>query len=188
MGLFPPVAVEKGRYRVLEYRFLLHANGLIAISNLLLQWTIVSVITGGLIITFKDKKAKYLEWCGYREIMNKKQKIWIWVGITIIVLMGLFPPWVVKQVIPKGDWNIITLRKYIFILKAPYFHYKALPPPPPKSHPKYAEAYMGIEPEFNHAEQIDITRLLIQWFIVALITGGLIVTFKDKKLKDEQKE
>ena len=188
MGLFPPVAVEfkKGYLRRLGYRFLPLANGPIATSNLILQWTIVSVIAGGLIITFKDKKTKSSEWCGYKEILNKKQKICLWVGITIIVLMGLFPPWVVKQVFQKGNWNTITLRKYIFIFKAPYIHYKAISPPHPKAPKDIVESYKSIRAGFNHVEQIDVTRLLIQWFIIALITGGLIVTFKDKKPKDEK--
>lgn len=41
------------------------------------------------------------------------------------------------------------------------------------------------------AENIKFTKLLIQWFIVAVITGGLIVCFKgekDKKLNHGQKQ
>jgi len=62
MGIFPPVSIfEAGRYaeRDIEYRFLLNTGGgLVALSNLLLQWAVVAVGTGYLIYTLKDKKPK----------------------------------------------------------------------------------------------------------------------------------
>ena len=61
--------------------------------------------------------------------MNKKQKICLWAGIVIIVLMGIFSPWM-------------------------------------------------------HDGRIDASHLLVQWAMVATVTGGLIVTLNDKKSKD----
>ena len=62
MGLFPPVSIfEAGRYayRDIEYRFLLNTGGgLVALSNLLLQWAVVAVITGGLIIPLQTKRTR----------------------------------------------------------------------------------------------------------------------------------
>ena len=34
----------------------------------------------------------------------------------------------------------------------------------------------------------DISRLLIRWVIIGVITSGLIYSFKDKKPKDKQKQ
>ena len=34
---------------------------------------------------------------------------------------------------------------------------------------------------------VYISRLLVRWVIIGVITGGLIYTFKDKKPQDEQK-
>jgi hypothetical protein len=42
----------RGRY----YKFILFSDDNIDIIKLCVQWAIVAVITGGLIITFKDKK------------------------------------------------------------------------------------------------------------------------------------
>ena len=94
--------------------------------------------------------------------MNEKQLIVMWVGIIIIVLMGLFPPWLTVF----ADASRISLG-YGFIL---------IPPLPNAYRYQFAS--------------IDFTRLLTQWTIVAAITAGLIITFKDKKTKDkgEQKQ
>lgn len=95
--------------------------------------------------------------------MNRKQIICLWVGIAIIVLMGIFPPWITKGTMSGG--SVQALPKYSFLL---------LPP--------YSDNKTGLS-----LHQIDINKLVIQWFMVALITGGLIVTFKNEKPKDEQK-
>ncbi len=75
--------------------------------------------------------------------MNRKQKIALWIGIIVIILLGLFPPFVE----PVGMYG--RGRYYKFIL-------------------------------FSD-DNIDIIKLCVQWAIVAVITGGLIITFKDKK-------
>ena len=82
--------------------------------------------------------------------MNKKQKRVLWGGVTIIVLMGLFPPW--KADLEKG---LIDYRQYGFL-----FH-------PPLSH-----------------EYLDMSRLIVQWFIVGVFTATWIVTtngWREKK-------
>ena len=63
--------------------------------------------------------------------MSKTQLIVLWLGIGIVVLMGLFPPG--------------TLGGYGFILEA---------------------------------RSVSLGRLIIEWAIVVLITGGLIYTLK----------
>ena len=63
------------------YTFLLIAKiSDIGFGKLLVQWIMVAVVTGGSIYTFKDKKD------------NKKQKNCLWIGIAVIVLMGIIPP------------------------------------------------------------------------------------------------
>jgi len=91
--------------------------------------------------------------------MNKKQLKVLWIGIGIIAVMGLFPPWHMKSMMGVGSQKTFG---FSFIL---------LPPLKGDVHPT-----------------IDIPQLFVQWFIVSTITGGLIVTFKDKKPKDDQKE
>jgi len=36
--------------------------------------------------------------------------------------------------------------------------------------------------------RLDAACLFMQWTLVAVITGGLIISFKDKKSKNEQKQ
>jgi len=66
MGIFPPnlhsrtgtrVGGGRGTYTYIAYDFIFDA-GVVALSNLITQWVVVSAITGGLIIIFKDKKSK----------------------------------------------------------------------------------------------------------------------------------
>lgn len=38
------------------------------------------------------------------------------------------------------------------------------------------------------AGRIDVGVLLSRWSIIIVLTGGLIITFKDKKPKDQHKE
>jgi len=84
--------------------------------------------------------------------MNRKQKICLWVGIVAIVVMGLFPPWV-----------------FLYGEKA------------------YAGPYgwIGTSPSWlgsgTKCNFVDLHRLGIQYFVVAVVTSGLIITLKDKK-------
>lgn len=89
---------------------------------------------------------------------NKHQKIVLWIGVIIIVLMGLFPPW--QHTCNVGMYDIHSEQPagYFFIASKPQA----------KSESKYA----GIE--------IDTSRLLIQWVIVATLTAAFLITFNTK--------
>ena len=86
--------------------------------------------------------------------MNKKQKICLWIWIIVIVLMGLFPPWH-TQIPQRGTQKP--------------FGYAFISAPP--------EVELGVYSTLN------IPLLMVQWFLVSVVTGGLIYTFKDKKPK-----
>jgi hypothetical protein len=76
--------------------------------------------------------------------MNQRQKRCLWVGITVFVLMGLFPPWVVN----KGGFSG---HGYTFLFTKGGAH-------------------------------IDTNLLAIQWVLVAVVTGGLMLTFHGKEV------
>ena len=93
--------------------------------------------------------------------MNKKQKLCLWLGIATIVAMAIYPPWVCQDLrLPWTEgYGKVRPGPYTFIVNPP-----------------------------SGSKFIDLYRLGIQWITVAVITGGLIFTFKDKKPKDEQKQ
>lgn len=100
--------------------------------------------------------------------MNWKQKICLWIGIAVIVLMGLFPPWVFQ--VKSTYVNELVDAGYAFITNPPHYLFRG---------------------DIKIGASIELARLAVQWAIVAVITGGLIVTLadkKDKKPKEEQKE
>ena len=91
--------------------------------------------------------------------MNRKQKICLWIGIAVIVAMGIYPPWIK----PIGDGCYVTPKpKYSFILT------------PSGGEHTQAGCYLG---------RVDTSQLFAQWLVVAVVTGGLIVTLADKKSK-----
>jgi hypothetical protein len=90
--------------------------------------------------------------------MNTKQKICLWLGIAVIVLMGLFPPWMAAT--PNGR-NYVA-GGYGFILFPPN---------------QFGESLW--------LARIDFAKLVAQWAMAAVVATGLIVTFAGKKPKDE---
>lgn len=89
--------------------------------------------------------------------MNRKQKFCLWIGIAVIVLMGIFPP--VQRTTRTfeiyGNGETYETIGYGFILATGG----------------------GI---------VVFSNLLVQWIVVSIITGGLIYAFRDKKPQDEQ--
>ena len=93
--------------------------------------------------------------------MNRKQKVCLWVGVAVIVLIGLFPP--SKLACPrfKGPWlwwekaMILVLHNSIYNLRMQY---------------------------------VKLLNLFAEWSIVALAAGGLIYTCRDKKIEDKSSE
>jgi len=98
--------------------------------------------------------------------MNRKQKICLLVGITAIVVIGLFPPWVWERKVSNSlgsgrhEWKYITES-------GPY---SLLFNPPAR------------------AKFVDLYRLGIQYFSVAVVTAGLIIILRNKKVLDDQKQ
>jgi len=144
--------------------------------------------------------------------MNRKQKIILWIGIVIIVLMCLFPPWV--RVFEIKGSRLVSSPFYEFP-RGPdgnwwrYKHFLLSPPTP--ICPIYEIDHSNLWKDFpfdytwgqaerfdeQFAEQrfgidyvrVDLQRLGIQCVIVALIAAGLLCTFttKEKYKHKEQK-
>jgi len=96
--------------------------------------------------------------------MNRKQQIVLLIGLAVILLMGLFPPWrgFVKTTVPVYEQN----AGYAFLFN-----------PPEKG--RLANGY---EPEFPYREpNINFSFLATQWCIVAALTAFVAVWLHDRK-------
>ncbi|MFC1587824.1 hypothetical protein ACFL54_05910 [Planctomycetota bacterium] len=107
--------------------------------------------------------------------MNGMQKYSIWVGILIVIAMGIYPPW-------KFTFDIVEQGEKLHSEKPAVYSLINNPP-----EPEWFDTHIGVA--------LDMTRLLIQWGLVLLMVGGVIVTFNRKpysvrgppgKLKDKQ--
>lgn len=96
--------------------------------------------------------------------MNRRQKAALWCGVAVIVLMGLYPPWVTTRVAVSGEITAVT---------NPVGHWFIWDGPPRGI--KLNEAVYGWGP------RVDLSRLCIQWAIVAIVAGAAIATSADKK-------
>ena len=108
--------------------------------------------------------------------MNKKQLITMWIGLAIVVLVTLFPPTLITSLKKECEYLAGLSFDYLRVDGEDYFQ-------------------KVIRPVFIFSDDTDTTENKIQYgklflcqFVVSAIIGGLIVTFKDQKPKDEQKQ
>jgi len=82
--------------------------------------------------------------------MSREQKIALWVGVALIVLAGLFPPWIYlknKHSVPQpADFGLLFW-------------------PPLES------------------TSIDISRLLVIWATIAVVTLAAVVTLTERRVR-----
>lgn len=100
--------------------------------------------------------------------MNKKQIIVLWIGIIVIVLMGLFPPWTLNG--EAASVFLVSLRDSTSIRQYDFPMYRFILTPPKTLNVAFLL-------------RIDFNRLLLQWIMVAVITAGFVVSFKEKSRK-----
>jgi hypothetical protein len=88
-------------------------------------------------------------------ILNSKQRAIILVGLAIIAIMSLFPPWI-----------FVFKTQYVLSEKPSDYYFIANPPSTPDF-----DARIGY--------RIDTTRLAVQWVTIIVAVGfGLILTAK----------
>jgi hypothetical protein len=101
--------------------------------------------------------------------MNTKQQVALLAGIVLAFAVGLFPPW-------EG-----VLRLERRSVQRPLGHYLIIRPPT-------IEHAAGKYPGFGYGSRryveirLDAGRLLVNWVLVILLTGGLIMVLQDRAL------
>lgn len=98
--------------------------------------------------------------------MNLKQKIVLLIGIIVIVLMGIYPPWYFYD--NKTGKNI-RVSGYAFFANPPIPHKLSLD--------SRTEGFYRERVSTN----VDYTRLAFQWTMIVIVTSGFILMLKDKK-------
>ena len=131
--------------------------------------------------------------------MNRKQKTCLLISIAAVVVMGLFPPWVLERRV-GGNKYVTEPGPYSWIGNPPVIAAETKTVRHPAFHPvrdpddsnyvwllrkmgettkeRYTTTTILSEgrPRF-----IDLYRLGVQYFIVAVVTAGLIIILRDRK-------
>lgn len=111
--------------------------------------------------------------------MNQKQKIILLMGITTFMAMWIWPPWVFRTSIDGSKFE--QDLGYECLWTPPKYSWSKL---------KFPELPPDVQGEdiivYEVKASLDTPRLYVQWVIAAAVTGGLILIFEDKRLKDEQ--
>ena len=89
--------------------------------------------------------------------MNKRQLVVMWVGIGLIVLMGVYPPWV-NTIRGAGIYAEMSLGYHVIT-----------DPPSPLGNPR------------ANGIKLDTPRLALQVGLVAVVSGGLLLSLKSRK-------
>jgi hypothetical protein len=107
--------------------------------------------------------------------MNTIQLKLMWVGISLIVLFMLFPPWLVKD--GSSEWWYYGCD---FVMTGPM-----------KSNQQGTSTnggpviYKTYRSPFS-CSRIDMSRLVVETVPIILLAGGLIISLKEKdKLKND---
>ena len=100
--------------------------------------------------------------------MNRKQKIVIYIGIFLILVIGLFPPYI--GVYYSEDYNIQRFIGYHFLFSSPSSNTIAK-----------IFGYKDAGPIYCYSSFIDKTRISIQMFICFLLIIGILVLLNDNK-------
>lgn len=97
--------------------------------------------------------------------MNTKQKTITWVGIILIALLTMFPPWKFTCTVPK--YHLVQLGGYACVFSPPEV-------------PEAIYHRIGGSPIFWKTG-IDTTRLIVPIAGIAIVCGALLLLFKDRK-------
>ncbi|MBI4469716.1 MAG: hypothetical protein HY650_10385 [Acidobacteria bacterium] len=98
---------------------------------------------------------------------NKEQLIVLWLGIGLISLIALFPPWTYTLTVTEDGRTTESQREAGY---HPIFE-----PPRPQNAADPARA-----PTYADGVRLDYPRIAIQLAVVVLIVGGLFWTFRSR--------
>jgi hypothetical protein len=104
-------------------------------------------------------------------ILNKNQKIVLWVALGIIVLMGLFPPWINTMNISNKNLSSNLIKEF-----AAGYHLIFISPTKNGWTDSDGLWYM-------YSFSLDYGRLFLQWLMVILVSGTLLYLLREPQIK-----
>jgi hypothetical protein len=131
--------------------------------------------------------------------VNKKQHISIWVGVTIALLIGIFPLWEGYSQWTYNEYQESTIVKFHRMGHKidPNFINPAALEIPPSMFPMYFQKtkyrfiltppHPEVYNEPGHDGQtiapykIDFGTLIVRWFLVSFITFGAVCSLKSER-------
>lgn len=96
---------------------------------------------------------------GPPPLLNRRQRIVLWCGISVFAIMGLVPPWTATR-----PWEGAYLRQNA--------GYSLIVLPPAK---RFSSG--------GWAVQVDLIRLGVQWTIVSVVTAGVLLTSRTRNVR-----
>ena len=105
--------------------------------------------------------------------MNRLQKVALWVGVGVAVLMVLYPPWESRPIAVGGGGFPAMDLGYAALTQGPTLEALEGTILDSESH-RYDElAILGA--------RVNLRRLLIQWAAVAMVVAATVLTVRDKR-------
>jgi hypothetical protein len=98
-------------------------------------------------------------------VLNKNQNIVVLAALGIIVIMGLFPPWIQGRASSNDLAGIESLTHHEFAASY-YFLFN----PPQEGTGKSVQSGNWVHDYFR----LDYGRLFLQWSVVIVVAGGII--------------
>ena len=98
--------------------------------------------------------------------MNNKQRCVVVLGFVVILLLGLFPPWLLADQYPgnpRGVFEFCFELRTVFAPRLVSFGY------------------------FDQHWRVDTSLLLVEWFLVSAVTGIIVVFLGDHPQRPDQK-
>ena len=114
--------------------------------------------------------------------MNKKQLIAMWIGIAVIVIMGLFPPFYKERT--RDREHLVFMGYHLFLTSSITERYeKPILNTENLSNLQFELKKISMSDEERYGYRtstliIDFSRLRLQWLFVVLIMVGAVITFR----------
>jgi hypothetical protein len=113
-----------------------------------------------------------------RFINSRSQMVVLLVGLAVIALMGLFPPWVKRDW--RTQWGVLLPHSQVVHSEFAGYHFAFAEMPGPPS-------FSSWEGQREHTTyNWHVWLLLVQWLVWSLVVAGLCMALRDRKIFEQR--